>query len=407
MKICMVLRASAFPGDVRVENEALALIDAGHEVYVVCDPLEGRANTETYRKIHIIRVPPVTPSIYSKVNTLLYFLVLRNYFWQRFLRKLHHRHQFDVFHVHDLPFTGTVIDVARRLGVPVVFDNHENYPIGLQYYNLIPQTVPKQLWPDYLYSLDRWLRYEKESFERADRIIGTVPEMKKRITGLGISAEKIVVVSNTLNLAEFDAFPIKPEIIDKYRDRFVISYIGSLAQHRRLDTIVRAMPAILNQIPNALLLIVGGINSQPVLRELTDQLELKNAIDLVDWQPFETIPSYIQASSVGVLPQQPNEHTSNTIPHKLFQYMYFRKPQVVSNCTAVARIVEETGCGLVCREGVDDPVPWAAAITSLREAPTRQQMGERGRQGVINTYNWSVDKQRLVDLYDGLAVTQH
>ena len=82
--------------------------------------------------------------------------------------------------------------------------------------------------------------------------------------------------------------------------------------------------------------------------------------------------------------------------------MYMRKPQVVSNCTALNRIVQETGCGIVCRASLDDVEAWAEAILSLQDPATRQEMGQRGRQAVKSKYNWSVDKQQLIDLYKNM-----
>lgn len=401
MNICMILRDSQFPGDIRVENEAIALTEAGHTLFLFCDSVPDRPSHEIYHGIVIIRIPPVPNPLLRKINSLIYYSLLRNYYWQITVEKYHHRCQFDVLHVHDLPLTKTMIDLGRRLSLPVVFDSHENFPIGLQYYEKkFTIALVKSLWANVIYDIDRWLRYEKKSFAEADSIISTVPEMNDRITQLGIPAERITVVSNTLNLAEFDSFPIEPQIVERYRTRFVISYIGSVAQHRRLDTIVKAMPLILSQIPQALLLIVGQIT--PELSSLVDKMGLTNAIELVGWQKFSKMPSYIQASTIGVLPQEPNEHTSNTIPHKLFQYMYLQKPQVVSDCSAVSRIVRETECGIICQASLDNISAWAEAIIALNDEDLRRKMGQGGRRGVIEKYNWDVDKKRLVELYENI-----
>ena len=254
----------------------------------------------------------------------------------------------------------------------------------------------------FAFSLKRWERYERQSFNRADKIISVVPEMKDRIVHLGIPEEKIVVVSNTLNIDHFAAIPIDPTITARYEGRFVISYTGKLAKHRHLDTIIKAMPLILTKIPEAMLVIVGEVNKRPELKALVQELGLTDAVELIGWQKFEKIPAYIEASEIGVLPQEPTEHTSNTIPHKLFQYMYMGKAQVVSDCTALSRIVQETGCGIVCRADLDDVEAWAEAITSLKDPTIRREMGQRGRLAVTNKYNWSVDRQHLINLYENI-----
>ena len=68
MNVCMVLRNSAFPGDIRVENEATAIVQAGHNVFVVCDPLPGRNQYETYKGIQILRISSPRNLLYKKLT---------------------------------------------------------------------------------------------------------------------------------------------------------------------------------------------------------------------------------------------------------------------------------------------------------------------------------------------------
>ena len=55
MKILMVLDHE-FPTDVRVENEATALIAAGHEVHIACYTQKEKPANEVFKSIQIHRV---------------------------------------------------------------------------------------------------------------------------------------------------------------------------------------------------------------------------------------------------------------------------------------------------------------------------------------------------------------
>jgi glycosyltransferase involved in cell wall biosynthesis len=79
------------------------------------------------------------------------------------------------------------------------------------------------------------------------------------------------------------------------------------------------MPAILAEIPEALFLVVGGIEARPELPELVRRLNLLHAVELIGWQDFSRMPSYIEASAVGVLPHEPGEHSQQ-----------YHSPQTVS-----------------------------------------------------------------------------
>jgi len=104
---------------------------------------------------------------------------------------------------------------------------------------------------------------------------------------------------------------------------------------------------------------------------------------------------------VCIIPHVSNEHTETTIPHKLFQYMYMRKPVVVSDCRPLQRIVMETNSGAVFKSG--DEFDFARVILQLFENDLlRKQMGENGNRAVIGKYNWENSSRSLIGLYSNL-----
>jgi hypothetical protein len=54
MRILMLLDTE-FPPDIRVENEAQSLLDAGHEVHILSYNFGSKTETEIYKGIHIHR----------------------------------------------------------------------------------------------------------------------------------------------------------------------------------------------------------------------------------------------------------------------------------------------------------------------------------------------------------------
>lgn len=402
MKICMTLAEGDFPTDVRVENEAKALIQAGHQVTIVARQLRHANRTDYWQGITIVRIPRL-PVVLRQINAFVRFRFHFNFFWFTYLFFLQKRERFDVFHVHDLPLAGTVLLLGRLVKRPVMLDFHENYPVALQTYQIEPVSCWQKMKHRLFYDLHRWKNYEARSVASAQHLIVVVDEAKDRLKQIGQSSQKITVVSNTLNISHFEQFAISPDICAQYADKFVISYVGTAAKYRYIQTVIASMPIIIQSISQAHLLVVGNADKHPWLHSQVDELNLHKHVTFTGLQPFKLIPSYIQVTHIGVMPHQPNEHTNNTIPHKLFQYMYFQKPVIVSNCDPLTRIVTETGCGLVCRAEVTDAQAWAEAILSLQPPEVRWEMGQRGRQAVINKYNWQFDVERLVNAYRELA----
>lgn len=84
-------------------------------------------------------------------------------------------------------------------------------------------------------------------------------------------------------------------------------------------------------------------------------------------------------------------NTDATIPHKLFQYMLEGKPVVVSSCTPLKRMVEETNNGLVFEAG--NAKELADKIIDLyNNKNLRGELGKNGKKAIQGRYigGWKV-----------------
>ena len=321
----------------------------------------------------------------------------RDPLWTKAIDRFVREHSIDVLHVNDLPLLKEGILAGKRLGLPVVADLHENYPAGLQvwYTNRLKKAT--------IYEHGRWARYEREALRAVDAIVVVIEEAHDRLVQLGISAEKISVVPNTVP-AQSGEIPIDSGIVERYRGRFVVSYIGGFAPHRGLDTVIRALPLAREHVPNLKLVLVGGGNEgyRKRLEVLARELRCDDLVELTGWKPQESIWSYIEASAVCLVPHARNPHTDTTIPNKIFQYMLRGRPVIVSDCPPLARIARDTGGGLIFRW--DDPASLAERIVELyRGEDARRRMAEAGRASVLDRYTWEKTSEPLVELYRRLA----
>lgn len=301
-----------------------------------------------------------------------------------------------MLHVHDLPLVGEAVSVGKRLGIPVVADLHENYPAGLQVW----YTSRLKKWT--IYNFKRWSGYEREVLRKVDRIVVVIEESKERIRRLGIPEDKIYVVPNTASKERIDIEPVE-EVIDRYRDNFVVSYIGGFAPHRGLDTVVRSAGYLKDRIENLKIVLVGDRNRKYMnyIKDLAERLGCGQVVDFPGWQSFERIWSYIRVSDICLVPHARNPHTDTTIPHKLFQYMMLAKPVIVSDCPPLRRIIEDSGGGLWFR--YDDPGELAEKIFYLySDGEKRKTIGQAGQQAFNDRYNWDATSRPLVDLYNEL-----
>lgn len=392
----MVLQARIPPPDFRVEKEAKTLSAEGHEVHLLLERGLGQEVNETIYGIKFHRLVSMS-SVREKWHRYTFNFTYRDPVWGDAIDRFVHETGAEVLHVHDLPLVREVVEAGRRAEIPVVADLHENYPDGLQVW--YQSSIKKAT----IYNLQRWKRYEREILKEVDAVIAVVDESKERITKLGIPADRIFVVPNTAS-RERESIPVDPEIRARYKDRFVISYIGGFASHRGLDTSIRAMPMVREHVPRALLVLVGDRNKpyMQYLKDLAGKLGVTDMVEMTGYQPFEKVWSYIDASDICLVPHARNAHTDTTIPHKIFQYMMASKPVIVSDCPPLKRYIEASGGGLVFQW--DDPADLARKISEISENEAlTAEISRAGREAFLEKYNWDMTSSELVELYQGLA----
>ena len=80
------------------------------------------------------------------------------------------------------------------------------------------------------------------------------------------------------------------------------------------------------------------------------QLKINEFVDFLGWKNSSFFSSYIKNSDICISPLYRNQHHDTTYPNKIFQYMSFGKPVLVSNATAQREIIERANAGLVHKE---------------------------------------------------------
>jgi len=385
VNILMFLESS-FPPDIRVEKESSSLLRAGYNVILLTPRKKGHPDFEVLDGVYVLRVKwPY------RIRTFSYPLdILR-----LFAKSLSFALKYDVriLHVHDLPYALFVVLLGKLLRRKVVFDMHEHY-VGMSEPVLRRRRIGRLL--------IFYLRLkEMVSCKLATKIITVIEENARRVIGLGVPTDKVAVVSNTVDTDLLDG--LGRELAGgEFRGKFIISYVGGFSFHRGLDTLLKALPIVVKRNPNVHLLLVGKGEMEDMLQELAEDLGVRDYVTFTGWVSLDEAMGYVRLSDLGVIPYHSTPHTNCTVPHKIFQYMYFEKPVLVSDVKPLKRIVEETGCGIVFPAG--DYVQLAEKILEvIGRRDVLRKMGKNGRKAVVEKYNWKVEGAKLVKLYHDLT----
>ncbi|VAW26273.1 Glycosyltransferase, partial [hydrothermal vent metagenome] len=217
----------------------------------------------------------------------------------------------------------------------------------------------------------------------------------------GKPSKDIVVVPNTVHRNYYNEAVIKQEILEKYKDSFVLLYIGDTGLRRGLQTAIESIPVLKETIRNIKLVIVGSNTSDTILKEQVKKLKIQDFVDFEGWQNENLLPSYILASSICISPLHRNLHHDTTYANKLSQYMSIGKPLLVSNAIAQVNLIEKATSGLIHRE--QDSEDFTMKVLKLyTDKKLIENLGSNGAQFIAKDFCWEKTSKKLIDLYANL-----
>lgn len=396
MRIAFFLDQS-FPPDSRVENEAVSLIKAGHEVHLFSLNYKGLTPARLeWQGIQLYRIT---------AGKLLYKSSALAYEWDYYHRKTKkHIKAFieevkpEALHVHDMLLAKAVMDVNDRFYyLPLTLDLHENRPEIMQYYPHLQRFPAK-----YLVKPELWKRAQNNLIKRADHVVLVTPEaIEVAVNESNESPDKFTSVANTILPDIYWNYPIDKKVLKKFKKGFDIVYVGDTGLRRGTDTAIRAMRKVIEQIPQAQLVLVGKSTEDEQLKQLVGELGLSAHVLFEGWQDVSLFPSYIKGAEVCVSPLHRNLHHDTTLANKIFQYMAGARAIVASDCPAQVSVIEDAKAGLIFPAGDADSM--AEKLMELYNNPTlSNQLGENGKRAVEEKYNWNITSLALIEHYRSL-----
>jgi len=294
------------------------------------------------------------------------------------------------------------VRIKRKYGIPFVFQFSRPGP-DFQFQKAL--NAPRLLRP-VLYlrgHLERQLIHG--IMKQADHILPVSEWMKTALAERGIPEGRMTAFPLGFNTE------IAPDETSGQgiRERFglgrdpVILYFGDLARLRKLDFLLRVMGRIVQTIPQAKLLIVGGSERSRDILNLQNEarrMGLNPNVIFTGKVPREEIPHIVVASDVGVSPIPPLPIYWISSPTKLIETMGMARPSIANDIPDQRKVLEESGGGICVpyEEG-----PFAEAVIRLLSSPEEaRRMGRAGREYVERVRSYARMAEKLEALYFSL-----
>ena len=351
----------------RTFEHAREWVDKGHTVTVItCAPnfpegkvFEGYKNKWLSKKkiegINVWRVKTYITANEGFIKRTIDFIsfMFSSLFFGLFTRKV------DVV-IGTSPQFFTVISawvLAKFKRVPFVFELRDIWPASITAVGAM-----KGSWIiKFLEKLELFL------YGQADLIISVTRSFKQELQNRGVSANKIKVVFNGVDLSKYKPLPEKDkEFAEQFQlqGKFVAGYVGTHGLAHALDSIIEAAE-LLKDEDDIRIMFAGGGADRARLEKLVEAHDLSNVV-MIPRQPKENMQKIWSLCDVSLVSLKDTPLFSTVIPSKMFESMAMKLPIIISVPEGEStEIVRKEKLGLVIAP--ENPYRLAEALLNIKK----------------------------------------
>lgn len=279
--------------------------------------------------------------------------------------------------------------VARLKRVPWVFELRDMWPESIKAVGAMEDSAAI-----------RWLeRLELFLYRQASRIVTVTHAFRQTLMRRGIDGDKIEVVTNGVDLAQFSLQPKDAQLVESLglTGKFVAGYIGTHGMAHALETLLDAALKLqgMSSAANIRLVLLGHGARKAELVARAEAMGLKNVLFL-DSVPKDQVARYWSLLDVSIIHLRKTALFTTVIPSKLFEGMGMGIPVLHGVAGESADIVRKEQVGEVFEsENVDQLV---AGLLRMRDDPVRYQSYRQNGLNAARRYDRKALALSMLDI---------
>ncbi len=396
----LIISQYFWPETFPINDLATGLRDKGHFITI----LTGKPNypsgkyypgyglfatqSDNLPGIAIKRVPLISRGRGGKVRLTLNYASFA--FFASILGPIICKESYDVIFVYEpSPITvGLPALVIKSLrGAPVMFWVQDLWPESLSATSAVQSKL-----------VLRWVeRLVKFIYKGCDLILVQSKSFATSISELGINGCRIKYFPNSAS----DTYRPVNASANSQEDTlmpsgFRIVFAGNLGAAQDFPTILAAVEQ-LRSYENIHWIILGDGRMSSWLKEQIEHRQLTKHFHLLGRFPVESMPRFFALADVLLVTLRQEPIFAMTIPAKVQSYLACAKPIIGGLEGEGARVVEESGAGIVCHSGEPEALANAVLRMYHMTEEERHNMGHRGRDYYMKHF----DRATLLDQVEG------
>jgi len=365
-----------------VYHLATTLASLGVKVHVVTKDHPGAPMYEESEGVHVYRVvsyPPDIPQEEWVPWTLQFNVALL----EKSVALINDLKNVNVIHAHDWLVAHAAASLKHAYRIPLVATVHAT-EYG-RHQGHLPGPMNKLI-----HQIEWWLTFE------SSRTICCSQYMLEQITGIfELPGDKVDVIPNGI-----DAESFKNDVsVDLHRKRYVppgdklVFFVGRLVYEKGVQTVIEAMPLIMNKIPNVTFVVAGSGPHLNELKSLVSAFDLEEKVRFIGHVDTDDLYAFYKSADLTVVPS-----LYEPFGMVVLESMAMGTPTIVADTGGLSEIVVHEETGLMFEPGNPESLAEAMlriltddALADRMTADAVAYMGDR--------YNWEKIAKQTIGVY--------
>lgn len=387
-------------------NLAKGLARQGHEVLVICPSFNGKKHRVkrdgvTTLYLRSIRFPFYPDQINEVPNGKEFLglplprLAYRHGLWITVdpypeIKKALNRFRPDVIHNQTAEMVAIAVRrYAKKNEVALVSTGHaypDNLTSQLRFLKPLKKPLDKVL-RTYMASFLKHSEYATMPTEMA--IDDLVPKNRKRFD---VTVEPL---SNGVDLSKFGPKKAPQRIYRKYhlpKDRPIVLYVGRVDPEKSISQVVTAFAEVLEEVPNALLVVVGDGTDRRHLIDLAEALGITESVKFLGRVMMPDTAEIYRVATVFATASQ-----TETQGIVLIEAAATGLPLVAVDAGAVRELCQHHKNGVLCQPG--DVMEMAEALIEILTNEEKRQKYSEYSLKIAQKHDLNRTLQRFVEIY--------
>jgi len=331
--------------------------------------------------------PPIPENVmsypveYMKGN---YWKQLRTWYCYRGMkRSFHMGNKPDLIIATTWNFTRGIITIAKKYSINLVTVVH-----GLDVTRKITRT---KKW---------WL---SNTLNASDLVVAVSKFTRDYVlNNYSISPDKIFVLPNGVDIKSFYPGVDTSELRSRYHldNKKVILTLARITERKGHDTVIKALPRVLEKIPDLKYLICGPLRGRhpQYLKKLISDLNLEKIVNFTGYLALDQLNAFYNLCDVYVMPNRDVISKGDTEGFGItfLEANACEKPVIGGNSGGVTDAIVDGETGFLV-DPLDTIEIAKKLILLLSDKKLSEKMGIQGRKRIENQFTWDIVANKIIN----------